>query len=260
MITLYEGKVLDGWNRYKACLIAGVIPSTRELTEADPVAFVRSMNAHRRHLSASQRALAESQLAGWKTVGRPSYAASDNEVDGNGGKIPLFSTNAEMAERANVDVKTIKHAKTVLQHGSDELKEAVKEGEVRVDVAAKIAKLPKSEQAVAIHTKPAPKAKPEPAEDFGDNDFEKEFIRVSGELSKAYTLIEALQKNDLAKEVAKWALKFDQLEGRLQLAITQKNEADKDAKYAQGYLTKIRKELGVEKNSEIIDAIQDLKR
>jgi hypothetical protein len=107
---------------------------------------------------------------------------------------------------------------------------------------------------------PAPLPVAPVVESFGDDDWEKEFIRVSGELTKAHTLIEALQKDDMAKEVAKWAMKFDQLEGRLQLAITQKNEADKDAKYAQGYLAKIRKELNVEKTSEIIGAIQDLKR
>ena len=99
-----------------------------------------------------------------------------------------------------------------------------------------------------------------PDEDLGDKDWQKEFGYVADALNTANTLIESLQKNDLAKEIANWSLKFDQLVGRLQLAITQKNEATKDATYATGFPAKIRKELGVDKNSEILGVIQDLRR
>ncbi len=52
----YKGQVLDGRNRARACEELGIELSQRELDEdQDPVAFVLSVNLHRRHLTPSQR-------------------------------------------------------------------------------------------------------------------------------------------------------------------------------------------------------------
>jgi DNA-binding Lrp family transcriptional regulator len=58
-ITLYEGMILDGRNRHRACQEAGVEPRFREArglgSHAEAVAFVISANVHRRHLTVEQR-------------------------------------------------------------------------------------------------------------------------------------------------------------------------------------------------------------
>lgn len=56
-IFLYEGKILDGRNRYRACLAAGFEPAVRNGDSwiGDPAGFVISRNIHRRHLAAKQR-------------------------------------------------------------------------------------------------------------------------------------------------------------------------------------------------------------
>ena len=56
-IVLHEGKVLDGRNRYRACIEAGVEPRFLQFDASwgDPWAFVLSRNAHRRHLTPEQR-------------------------------------------------------------------------------------------------------------------------------------------------------------------------------------------------------------
>jgi hypothetical protein len=56
-IALYEGKILDGRNRYRACLAAGVSPVTYDADPfiRDPAAYVVSANLHRRHLTAEQK-------------------------------------------------------------------------------------------------------------------------------------------------------------------------------------------------------------
>jgi hypothetical protein len=58
-ILLYDGQILDGRNRYEACAIAGVEPKTLQWdgSGGSPTEFVLSLNAHRRHLTASQKAM-----------------------------------------------------------------------------------------------------------------------------------------------------------------------------------------------------------
>lgn len=57
-IWLYEGKIIDGRNRYLACIASGVKPIFRnyEGEENALIDFVISLNLHRRHLSSSQKA------------------------------------------------------------------------------------------------------------------------------------------------------------------------------------------------------------
>jgi hypothetical protein len=167
-----------------------------------------------------------------------------------------------MASEARVGTRTIERAKRVERSGSDELKTAVKEGEISVDKAAKIANLPKAKQAAAMKEKPAKKPTPAKTEATEDELYEmaKTLEAASDQIEKLEALVESLQKDDLAKEVAAWSLKFDKLEGRLQQEITTKNEAIKQAKYCSGMLAKIRKALNVEQNSEILEAISDLRK
>lgn len=57
-ICLYGGKIIDGRNRYKACLLKNISPKTEELpTEVDPFSYVWSLNGERRDLTADQRYL-----------------------------------------------------------------------------------------------------------------------------------------------------------------------------------------------------------
>jgi hypothetical protein len=56
-ITLYEGQILDGRHRARACAELGISPTTREYEGDDPEAFILSANVHHRHLTITQKAL-----------------------------------------------------------------------------------------------------------------------------------------------------------------------------------------------------------
>lgn len=57
-VMLYEGKILDGRNRYAACKQAGVVPKFVQFEGSDPIAYVWSLNFNRRHLKSDQAAAA----------------------------------------------------------------------------------------------------------------------------------------------------------------------------------------------------------
>ena len=64
-ITLFDGQVLEGWHRYRACCETGTdIRSERfRGDERAARAFVLSMNLARRHLTTSDRSLIAAKLA-----------------------------------------------------------------------------------------------------------------------------------------------------------------------------------------------------
>lgn len=61
-IVLYDGQVLDGRHRLRACEEAGAEPRFRTYDGDQPATFVVSLNLKRRHLTASERAVVAVEL------------------------------------------------------------------------------------------------------------------------------------------------------------------------------------------------------
>lgn len=56
-VVLYEGQILDGRHRYRACREVGRGVDFTEYTGDDAAGYVVALNVHRRHLTASQKAV-----------------------------------------------------------------------------------------------------------------------------------------------------------------------------------------------------------
>jgi N6-adenosine-specific RNA methylase IME4 len=133
-IVLLDGAILDGRNRYRACLLAGETPRATEYLGDDAVGFVVSLNLRRRHLNESQRAIVAAKLANMKQGAR-------TDISPIGEK-----SQAQAAEILNVGKRSLERAKTVIDEGAPELVEAVEHGRVSVSAASDLATLPKQQQ------------------------------------------------------------------------------------------------------------------
>jgi hypothetical protein len=134
-IVVHDDLILDGRNRYRACIEAGVELRFRTFGDRasdgdDPRAFVISLNIMRRHLSESQRAMIAARLANLDE-GRPSKTTA---IAG--------ASQGEAAELCNVSVDSIGRAKKVLNSAIPEIVAAVDSGQVTVNTAASLAQQP----------------------------------------------------------------------------------------------------------------------
>jgi hypothetical protein len=145
-IWTYQKKIIDGRNRYRACREAGVQPKTREWDgRGSLVAFVLSLNMHRRHLTSSQRAAVAAELLPLletEAKERQRVAGGDRQsARGKArGSVPQKVAGAvgesrELAAKIAGTNKQYVSAAKRLKEGAPDLFEQVKRGELDVHQA-----------------------------------------------------------------------------------------------------------------------------
>ncbi len=132
-VWLYQGKILDGRNRWRACQELGIPCPTIECDGPDPLSDIASLNVVRRHLDESQRAMVAATIANMKHGGdRKSKAeAQDPNLGVDRLSVP------EAAKRLNVSHGSVEAAKKVRKEGGPALVAAVVSGKMSVSRAAK---------------------------------------------------------------------------------------------------------------------------
>lgn len=149
-ILLYDGKILDGRNRYLACLKARVEPRVAAWGgDCDLIALIRSKNIFRRHLTAVQRAQFIVELASLLPHGgdRKSDQVAKLQLDNR-------TTQKQMATEAKVSARTVSDAVKIKNKGVPGLVEAVKRGQVSGQVAAIAANLKPAKQRKLVEKGP----------------------------------------------------------------------------------------------------------
>lgn len=149
-IWTYDGMILDGRNRFKACQEVGVKPEFREYAGNDPAAFVVSLNLKRRHLNESQRAMVAAKLANVTKSDAGRMGADIAHGLANANLHLPKTTSTEAADLLNVSPRTVATAKKVQTDGAEELKNAVETGAVSVSTAATLTELPPEVQAEIV--------------------------------------------------------------------------------------------------------------
>ena len=124
-ITLYEGKILDGIHRYRACQELDREPRMVRF-EGNPRAaaqLVLGLNFRRRHLTTSQRALVAAEMCKLRPRG-------------NTGNSP-YLTAAQASTLMGVGEDLVTDAKRLLRIGDKETLQSVREGRQSVSAAVK---------------------------------------------------------------------------------------------------------------------------
>lgn len=139
-VELYEGKIIDGRRRWLASRMAGIgEPAMVDVTPDDPVAYVLSLNLHRRQLTPSQRAMVAARARDMydKLAKERQKLSKGAGVKGPVNLPDLKSDARDQAGKAvGVSGKSVDYATKVLAHGTPELIKAVDEGRMAVSTAA----------------------------------------------------------------------------------------------------------------------------
>jgi hypothetical protein len=159
-ITLHEGKILDGWNRYQGCQIAKVRPIFISLAPGlDPWEFVKSANMLRRHMTPAERV----------TVMLLKMRMEEGEC-------PILDTPSarEISKDLEVSRGTANLAQQVAKAQDPALVDALAGKRVSLPEAAKLAEMPAEERQAELDARPDPKKRaprapkdPEPAPKSG---------------------------------------------------------------------------------------------
>lgn len=118
-----DGALLDGRNRVRACQDAGVKPDFRQYDGDDPVQFVWDMNVNRRHLTATQTAVAglkreELKQRAQKLVSRPGRPRERTEPPV--AQLPRGTrTDQVLAKSLGVSTSTVKQVARVIEEAPD---------------------------------------------------------------------------------------------------------------------------------------------
>ena len=130
VIWKHDERILDGWHRYQVANLLEVSYELREYEGDDPVGFVIARNAHRRHLTAGQRAACVVACHEWAGRGQPKKSEP-------GSSFSIPATEQQMADAAGTSTKTIQQAKIAQDAG---LSEKTRSGELSPKAAAEMAR------------------------------------------------------------------------------------------------------------------------
>ena len=123
-IVLYEGKILDGRNRYEICLELGITPTTKEYSGDSPLAYVVGQNIERRHLSPSQKAAIAVKLEPMFAEEAKKRQATHKEADVYlSANLHQGKASTRASKVTGASTRNVQHAKRILKTSPDTFKQ-----------------------------------------------------------------------------------------------------------------------------------------
>src|SRR5262245_29758517 len=157
-IYTHDSKIVDGRNRYLACVELGIKPHFEEWDGKGLLAdFVWDLNAQRRQLTGGARDIAAAKYAKARekearqrqvsVLRKGNSPSSSIDDDGELKDLEDFARSSEIAAKKHgISPSTVWRATKVIDKGVPELVDAVQSGQASTWAAFHVAKLPKEQQ------------------------------------------------------------------------------------------------------------------
>ncbi|MGP5105834.1 MULTISPECIES: ParB/RepB/Spo0J family partition protein [Pseudomonas] len=148
-IVIYEGKILDGRNRFRALKVLNLHIDTQVFEGEDPVGYVADHNLHRRHLKASQRAAVAALLSefprGRRRTEIDETSQGESSLESGIENVPQL-TQVEAAHKFGVSQRLVAAGTKVKKTGHPDLINMVRDGKVSIESAVMLSDLPMESQ------------------------------------------------------------------------------------------------------------------
>ena len=172
-IVLFDGEILDGWHRYKACEKVGIDATFRSFdgSTRDAIKFVQRENFDRRDLTSSDRAyiaasmktLIDSLMADAKNRQGGGQTELTKSLDNSTTDVHTRQTDSILASKTGTNRQYVSDARKLMRD-SPKVFNAAKELKISIPDAKKIAKLePETQTKVIEEIKNDPKIIPKKA-------------------------------------------------------------------------------------------------
>lgn len=256
-IILHDGMILDGGNRYRACLEAGVEPSFTEYAGGNIVAFVLSANLHRRHMTPGQQAAIVASAQDWAKA-QPAHRPAEKECN-----VAPLSTVADRAAQSGASVRTQKMADKVAKT-DPELAKKVAQGEVSLpkavqQVTAGRTPPPALPVPSAAGAPPAPTGDDPGADDPLDVDMTDVLNDAQRTIDQLHERIKSLTQSDLAAQLDREIQVRQGIEARLAQEMERASRLDGELRSYGKWAADLRKLLNVNGGrSQVIAAVKSL--
>ena len=183
-VYLYEDKIIDGWNRYKACKELNIEPNFKEFKgdKKEAVVFILRTN-NRRDLTPYQRSIIALEYEPFFRA-----KAKEKQKGGQGGVLlsPTLAeakpidTRQEISKVAAVSHGTLDKVKKIQEKAPEEIKAKLSTGEVSINAAYKEIKKEEKKEAIQQERRKLAEegSKKEIQIDFRLGDFEEVFADI----------------------------------------------------------------------------------
>ena len=143
-IWIYENKIIDGWNRYKACNELGITPIYETFVgdELQAITFILRTN-NRRDLTSYQRVVLSFEFKDFfRKIAQDNLKVYGGNQYENGGlqisaKVQKVDTRKELSKIAKVSHDTLDKVKKIQEKAPEEVKAKLATGEVSINAAYK---------------------------------------------------------------------------------------------------------------------------
>lgn len=240
-ITLLDGMILDGGNRYRACLEAGIDPVFAQFEGGNIVSFVLSANLHRRHMSAGQQAAIVASAQDWAK-------AQTNGGDRSSRQDCPLVTVADRAAQSGAHINTQKMADKVAK-ASPELAMQVAHGEKSLPQAVEeiTGKRPGAKQAAPVEDDAMPAPLPAGMVQIEQDRLDELQANLKEAIDDNASMARVFESDDKLAAALVEAKRYREqariLETRISGLMNEKNEAVRAAKSWQNKFLKLEKQV-----------------